>query len=70
MNTEKTSLENETQLSCLGAVMRSFIESEIKECERAKKNYGWICSHFRNYYEGRISAYEKMLLFMSVENYA
>lgn len=70
MNTDKSSLESQSQPSCLGDVMRSFIESEIKECERNRNKYGWICSHFRIYYEGRISAYEKILLFMSVENHA
>jgi hypothetical protein len=49
------------------AVIRRFIEQELEQAKHHKKTYGWICKHFKNYYEGRISVCENLLMFIDTE---
>lgn len=37
MNTDKTSIGNESQPSCLGVVSGSFLEHTLENCHKAKK---------------------------------
>jgi hypothetical protein len=61
------STENENPASCQTAVIRSFIEQELQQAKHHKTTYGWICKHFKNYYEGRISVCENLLMFIDTE---
>ncbi len=53
--------------SCQTVVIRRLIEKELEQAKHDKKNYGWICKHFKHYYEGRISAFENLLMFIDTE---
>jgi len=53
--------------SCQTAVIRRFIEQELEQAKHHKTTYGWICKHFKNYYEGRISVCENLLMFIDTE---
>lgn len=48
-------------------VIRRFVEQELKTAKQHKKAYGWICKHFKYYYEGRISVCENLLMFIDTE---
>ena len=54
----------------LSGVMRSYILSEIESTNANKNRYGWVCKHFKRFYEGRINALENVLMFIDTENYA
>lgn len=60
-------LKKETPPSCQTAVIRGFIEQELERAKHHKKTYGCICKHFKNYYEGRISVCENLLMFIDTE---
>jgi hypothetical protein len=53
--------------SCQTAIIRRFIEQELETAKHHKKKYGWICKHFKHYYEGRISVCENLLMFIDTE---
>jgi hypothetical protein len=54
MNTEKTSLENENQPSCLGAVRRSFTQGDKVKIET--DDFGTIYGEFHRYGASRYGA--------------
>jgi len=47
--------------------IRSFVEEEIQQAKDNKRIYGWMCKHFKNYYEGKISCCENLLMFIDTE---
>ena len=46
---------------------RNCVEQELETARQHKKTYGWICNHFKRYYEGRISVCKNLLLFIDKE---
>ena len=69
MSKEKN-LEDTDKALNIADVMRSYLISEINECEKAKVRYGWIHKQFKYHYEGRINALENTLLLLETEYYA
>jgi hypothetical protein len=67
MNTEN---KQEEKQCVIPVVMRSYVEEEINRVNNDMANYGWICKHFKRYYEGRLNSLENILLFIDTENYA
>ena len=54
MNTDKTSIENESQPSCLGAVRRSFSQGDKVKIET--EDFGNIYGEFHRYGASRFGA--------------
>ena len=66
MNTD--SKKTETEQCNIPSVMRSYIISEIESANANKNRYGWICKHFKRFYEGKLNALENALMFIDTEN--
>lgn len=63
-------LEDKDKALHIADVMRSYLISEINECEKGKARYGWMHKQFKYNYEGRINALENVLLLLETEYYA